>query len=201
MQKFASRNRSGFTLIEVLIALTIISVTFIGVSGLISSNLRSNQLNQALITANYLNQEALEVSRHLRDSGWLNNFAFNANTAELWGESLYPPTGKAVYKIEERPNFTGSQKYSLIATRPGYKENRLYRVVRNDVTYYTHENSDNPTNFARYITVEPFSDPAVSKYENLDPLKVTATTVIDLNGRKREVNYYVILTDWKQGPL
>lgn len=201
MQKLAYNKRSGFTLIEVLIALTIISVTFIGISGLIGSNLRSNQLNQAMITANYLNQEALEVSRHMRDSGWLNNFAFNANTAELWGESLYPPTGKAVYKIEERPNFTGSQKYSLLATRPGFQENRLYRVVRNNVTYFTHEISDNATNFARYITVEPFSDTSISSYEGLAPLKITATTVIDLNGKKREVNYYVILTDWKQGPL
>lgn len=201
MFNIAYQKRSGFTLIEVLIALTIISVTFIGVSGLIGSNLRSNQLNQALITANYLNQEALEVSRHLRDSGWLNNFAFNANTAELWGESLYPPTGKATYKIEERPNFSGSQKYSLVATRPGFKENRLYRVERNDVTYYTHENSDKPTNFARYITVEPFSNTGISNYQGLTPLKVTATTVIDLNGKKREINYYVILSDWKQGPL
>ncbi len=72
MKKF-----KAFTLVEVVIAITVISVTMVAVYGLIISVMNANQRNLHNLQASYLAAEGLEVFRFMRDSNWLGNYSWD----------------------------------------------------------------------------------------------------------------------------
>ncbi len=63
-------KRSGFALIEVVIAIVILSVVLAGATSLIWSAATAVERNQNRLTATYLAQECLELARNARDSAW-----------------------------------------------------------------------------------------------------------------------------------
>ncbi|PIZ76582.1 hypothetical protein COY06_01790 [Candidatus Peregrinibacteria bacterium CG_4_10_14_0_2_um_filter_41_8] len=123
-------KRKGFSLLEVIFALAIITITFVAVASLVSRNLQSNLLNQSYITANYLNSEAVEIVRNMRDSNWLQNFSFNANSDRLWGESLWPRGGSSSIVQIDRRNI-GDSPWIMRATGPIFEANKLYLAKNN----------------------------------------------------------------------
>lgn len=62
--------KRGFTLIETLVALFILSITITGVFTLITFNVRNAQFIRNSSIASGLAQEGLEVVRNIRDSDW-----------------------------------------------------------------------------------------------------------------------------------
>ena len=76
------RNKA-FTLIEVLIGMTLITVVMTAVLGVVLMTLRGNQQNLHTLQATALAQEGLEVMRHIRDSNWLQNYSWDGGAA-LW---------------------------------------------------------------------------------------------------------------------
>lgn len=69
MKKYASRK--GFTLIETLVALMLLSVAIVGPMTLTTKSLAAAQYARDQITAFYLAQEALEAVRSIRDGNIL----------------------------------------------------------------------------------------------------------------------------------
>jgi type II secretory pathway pseudopilin PulG len=65
-------NDKGFSLIEVIISIGIISFAFVGVMAIFASNIRTEIANRDRITASYLAQEGVEVIRQQRDNIWFN---------------------------------------------------------------------------------------------------------------------------------
>ncbi|MFH1582250.1 MAG: prepilin-type N-terminal cleavage/methylation domain-containing protein [bacterium] len=63
--------KKGFTLIEVLFGIFILTVSAFGAFSLIQSNLVSASLNKSKLTAYYLSQEGIELVRNIRDGNWL----------------------------------------------------------------------------------------------------------------------------------
>lgn len=61
---------AGFSIIEVVVAVGIIAVSFVTLSTLFNYNLRMEILSRNKIIASYLAQEAAEVVRQTRDSNW-----------------------------------------------------------------------------------------------------------------------------------
>ncbi len=190
-------KRNGFNLLEVIIAVMILTVTIVAVTAMVNQNLRQNQLNQAYLVANGLSQEALEVARNMRDGNWLQNFSFEADTSSLWNESLWPKSGKAIYRLVKK-DVDNLYPWKLEATSPANEENLLFY----DSEFgYNHSNVGERTPFSRYLVVEVVNDPELVKHADLPPLKVTAVTEFTLRAKTRQVAYDFILTDWKQGPL
>ena len=75
------KNTEGFTLIEVIVAVTIISVISVGVMYGISLSLSSSaKIKNDLIAAN-LSQEGLEIVRGIRDRDWHLGNNFGASLA------------------------------------------------------------------------------------------------------------------------
>ena len=64
------RDKRGFTLIEVITVLLIISLGMVGVLSLISQNIRSQSLNKNTLIAYQLAQEGVELIRQVRDTNW-----------------------------------------------------------------------------------------------------------------------------------
>lgn len=74
------KNKKGFTLIEMLIAVAIFSIALVALMGISSKGLKTARKAEKQVTADYLAIEALEVVHNLRDGALLRNF----NT-DSWG--------------------------------------------------------------------------------------------------------------------
>ncbi|TSC56954.1 MAG: hypothetical protein Greene071421_464 [Parcubacteria group bacterium Greene0714_21] len=64
-------NQRGFTLIEVLTALFVLTVGLVGVAALLSRTASFTSGANATLTASFLGQEGLEIARNTRDSNFL----------------------------------------------------------------------------------------------------------------------------------
>lgn len=101
MQKFCkiiSGTKRAFTLVETLIAITLITVVITAVTGLILTTLLANQRNLHTLQGLYLAQESLEAVRFMRDSNWLQNYSWNSGA--LWGNSFDVNSGPFYLKEE-----------------------------------------------------------------------------------------------------
>lgn len=71
---FNKRDKeSGFSLMEVMVSVAIISFTFVGMMSLFTYNIKLEIQDRNRIIAAYLAQEAIEVVRQQRDNNWLNS--------------------------------------------------------------------------------------------------------------------------------
>lgn len=70
------KNRA-FTLIEVVISVSVVSILLTAVYGLIITTINTNQRNLHTFQATMLANEGLEVVRYMRDSNWLQNYSWN----------------------------------------------------------------------------------------------------------------------------
>lgn len=61
----------GFTLLEVIIAVSIMTTGVIGLSALIQQTMVLTSISSSRLTASYLAQEGMEIVRAVRDGNWL----------------------------------------------------------------------------------------------------------------------------------
>ena len=64
-------KKNSFTLLEVIIAITVLTVAVGGSFALIQQILIASSLNQSKLIAYYLAQEGIEIVKNIRDSNWL----------------------------------------------------------------------------------------------------------------------------------
>jgi len=64
-------KKNSFTLLEVIIAITVLTIAVGGSFTLIQQTLTASSQNKLKLTAYYLAQEGLEIARNIRDSNWL----------------------------------------------------------------------------------------------------------------------------------
>jgi len=65
-----ARKNKGFTLLELIIAITVISVGMLGIFGMIANSMQASQDSKTRLVAAYLAQEGIELVRNSRDSNW-----------------------------------------------------------------------------------------------------------------------------------
>ncbi|OGZ62914.1 MAG: hypothetical protein A3H51_00495 [Candidatus Spechtbacteria bacterium RIFCSPLOWO2_02_FULL_38_8] len=65
------RKASGFTLVEVVISIFILSMGTLTIIGLISDNLGIISASKRMVVGSNLAQEGIEVVRNIRDSNWI----------------------------------------------------------------------------------------------------------------------------------
>ena len=65
------KSQIGFSLLEVVIATTVISVGLVGILGLVIQNIAIQQTYKNTLVASMLAQEGLELARNIRDKNWL----------------------------------------------------------------------------------------------------------------------------------
>jgi prepilin-type N-terminal cleavage/methylation domain-containing protein len=75
------RDKKGFTLIEVITVLLVVSLGMIGVLSLIVQNIQSQSLNKNTLVAYQLAQEGIELIRQVRDTNW--------REANDWDDNLH----------------------------------------------------------------------------------------------------------------
>ena len=74
--KFSKKQKkSGFTLVETLVAIAILSISVLAASAAVQNSLQSSYYARDEITAYYLIQEAVEYVRNIRDGNALANIS------------------------------------------------------------------------------------------------------------------------------
>ena len=73
--------KSGFSLIEILAVLFVVSTSLLGVVSLITQNIQVQSINRNNLIASSLAQEGVELIRQVRDSNWRKNLPFDTDLA------------------------------------------------------------------------------------------------------------------------
>jgi len=73
--------KSGFTLVEVVVILFVMSMGLIGVLSLITQNIQSQSYNKSNLMAYQLAQEGVELIRKVRDSNWRDGLSYDDKLA------------------------------------------------------------------------------------------------------------------------
>ena len=123
------KNTTGFTLVEVLVTLFILSVALSGALAVISSQISAITLATNNLIAGNLAQEAMELVRNLRDSDWHAGRAFGPTSSSL-------PAG--AYRIQ----WDSTSLMSLVVTP----------LLRDTNGFYNYTNGTQ-TNFYRSVTI------------------------------------------------
>jgi len=74
-------KKSGFTLLEIIIAVFVLTVAIVGSFALIQKSIVSASQAQFRLTAAYLAQEGMEIVRNIRDTNWLEGENWDAGIA------------------------------------------------------------------------------------------------------------------------
>lgn len=169
----SSLSRSGFTLIETLIAITFVMTVFTAVTGLVLITNRASQHNLRRYQAVLLAQEGLEVMRYLRDSNWLQNLNWTGIAADDFG--LDGENERLLYLSYERAQCPPCWKFlgdGKVALEDGFE-------------------------FTRQIEVRPVVHPQDVSQVREDTLEVTARIMWNTSGRDSELSLSTYLSDWK----
>ena len=130
---------NGFSLIEILVSIGIVSVGIIAIVSLFNTNLRDEIRSKNKLTAIYLAQEAVEVVRQQRDSNWKNSVAWDT----------YLSTGNKITGFVNENDITDGWEIAV-------KNNPREKIYINNGSYIQSRNAPlvfEETNFERWVTI------------------------------------------------
>lgn len=172
MRKFTEKNKYGFSLIETLIAVSILMIAIAGPLSLVQAGLFSSIHQRNQVTATYLAQEAIEFVKNLRDTNSYYQYD-PIETQRDWlagpnnGPSLLTTCGSGngcyVDPHQKLPNGTGGVfVYAYDVPRPLWMNVYNKDVNNNGIFAYDYNISGGgtQTSFIRTVKIT-----AVSTYE------------------------------------
>lgn len=202
-----TNKKQGFTLVEILISVSIIAVTLTAMATLVIVTIRANTANMHKLQAYYLAEQGLDAMRNIRDSNWMQNYGWNMGDP-LWGDSFESEEGGDIIYLtvdEDFESALNSQRGGRLtsSTIPWILEkidssdpesqSVLYELEETSFNRFTHDSSGGEKSvFSRYITVEYEGD---SCDEAL--AKVSAVVVWNDAGKEKELVLTTYLTDWQ----
>lgn len=135
-------NNNGFSLLEVIAVIFIITVGLIGVLSLIVQNIQVQYINKNDLIASQLAQEGLELIRNQRDTNWLDG--------KNWDWKIQGNSSGAEHEVVYNDIPKSASGFQPLYIKTGF---------------YTHESNGGavPTPFSRLITItnvagnDPFS--------------------------------------------
>jgi len=160
-------------LLEVMIAISVLTVAVGGTYALIQQTLRAASLANSKLIAAHLAQEGVETVRNLRDNNWLNQ---RINPGLSWKAGLGAGEYEMDYNDVALASFVGEGRYLYIDGADGF---------------YTYLDSPGPgdtqTKFKRKITVAEVGD---------DEIDVTVTVFWQERGGEYETEVIENLHNW-----
>jgi len=119
-QNFAKQNLDGFTLLEAIVAIFVITTGIVGVLSLVTQTISSSTFSKDKLIAAYLAQEGIEIVRNIRDTNWLEEVAWNDGLGTGIWEGDYDDTQNLTSWIDPGNflNIDASGFYSYAAGTP-----------------------------------------------------------------------------------
>lgn len=176
-----SDAKRGFTIMEMVVVVFIISVGLLGVVSLVSQNVQVGYINKNMIVASQLCQESLELVRNVRDNNWLGDddwqtgSSTNSNTD--WMQD-------GLYSIDYTGNITDTTGIGDPAAKLYIDSNNLYR-------HFAMPGSATTTPFSRIIEIK--SDTTASTTVECLVRWVTGNNIHDFTAQ-------TVLYNWRQVP-
>ena len=158
------KRQKAFTLIEVLIAITILIIGILSGFILVTRALYNVAVIKDRLTASFLAQEGIELTRQIRDSNFLRMLG---EESAGWRDGLED----GAYIIESRVDSEESIKLVSIAE----DENRFF--LYNDTLKIYNYSDGEPTNFNRKIKITTISDDEI----RIESIMQWKTKRIDFN--------------------
>jgi prepilin-type N-terminal cleavage/methylation domain-containing protein len=139
--KSSKKLNKGFSIIEVLVAISVILVSFTAALNLINRSMAFHDLAYSRLVASYLAQEGIEIVRNIRD----NNFIVN-QPDRPWDDGLEPGEYQVQYDDLSLRSYTREREPLNLDTTTG-----LYNYEPSSPTNV-------PTRYTRKIVIEKISD-------------------------------------------
>lgn len=170
----------GFTLIEVILAICILTIAVGGSFTLIQQTLASVSLNQSKLIASYLTQEGIEIVRNIRDTNWLK--IHQGVPDVFWDDGIVENNCLEADYI--------SEFLSLCGFDP---EGELGRYLKIDGDFYNYTTGE-PTKFKRKITITDKED--LDGDAKPDKMKVLVQVQWKERGRTHNLEALEYLYNW-----
>lgn len=165
-----NNNKTGFSILEITIAIFIILMGFISLLSLNTQNLKIQNANKNNLIASQLAQEGLELVRNFRDSNW--------NAGIPYSTGIYDENN--LYTVDY-------DNSALISSFPNWDHADARLYIKDN--YYKHDNSGTPAQFYRYIRTTTAD---ISRY-----FQVECVVYWYEKGDKREYKAETLLYDWE----
>jgi len=161
--------KAGFSIMEILVVLFIVSTAMLGIVSLIIQNIQVQSINKNNLIASSLAQEGIELIRNVRDTNWKNGDNFDTNLSD------------GFYRIDYRSSVPVSEPLSA-------------KIYLKDGFYVNDNGGDTdltPTVFSRQIAITRLNT------EIGKPLKVKS--IISWTDRNHPYRYELqtLLYDWR----
>lgn len=130
-------NNFGISILEVVVAILIITIGMVGVLSLVIQNIQAQYINKNILIASGLAQEGLELVRNVRDLNWL-------TPGNTWDQNIVGIPSDRTYTIDYNGNINAPVN-SL--------DDNGAKLYIDSNGFYTHTATALPTNFYRLITV------------------------------------------------
>jgi prepilin-type N-terminal cleavage/methylation domain-containing protein len=88
--------KAGFSLMEILVVLFIVSTALLGIVSLIIQNIQVQNINRNSLIASELAQEGIELIRNVRDINWRNSQSFDAYLSDGSYKVDYRTSGMSI---------------------------------------------------------------------------------------------------------
>lgn len=149
-RKLGVDSACGFTLIEVLAALSIMMIGIVGAFGLISQTLSASNTASMQLTAAYLGKEGIEIVKSIRDGNYLKIH---------YGESGYDGVNSWMSGLAAAGDPVSVNCSAAAGCGADYGMNRLYQAyasqnLKFDGSFYNYT-SGSGTVFRRIIRITP----------------------------------------------
>ena len=165
-KNFQSKN-NAFTLVEVLISISILIVGILSGFILVTRALYNVAVIKDRLTASFLAQEGIELTRQIRDSNFL--LIINGEPID-WNKGL--ENGSYIIKS----NVEGDQPIQLVFYDPSGVPNLRYNNDDNELKTYNYTNGEQ-TNFNREIRITNITDDEI----RVESIMRWTTKSIDFN--------------------
>ena len=186
------RNEDGFTLTEVMIGMTILTVAIVAATQLVIGLMQSNSNNVKTLQAYYLSQEGIELVRNARDTNWIHNVDWlsGLDDGEQFNINLKNPfpSGIALDDADQQAIINQFAPWEITISEDSHQV-----VMLND--------DDSQTEFVRHIIIEdaPVCEDDFSVGDECDYKLVTSIVTWEDGSKERDFYLQTILTNWKDG--
>lgn len=195
-----SKKQRGETIVETLVAVSIITLSLAGIMTLLSKNVTTNQSNRNRVIAVNLAREGIEAVRFIRDTNWL---IYSKNRRICWNYWPNPPafstcnengaTGQNNHKLSglylvDYDSATFNWKITQDSTPAINTDNQLY--LNSSGIYTTTIGTNTPTIFMRQIEIT-YPDGGNTKAEDN---RMLVKSIVQFGQEK--VQLETILTDF-----
>lgn len=177
---FLSRDKQGFSLVEVMVVMSVVVIGLLGIASLSTQNIQAQNLNDQELVASMLAQEGIELVRNIRDRNWITE-----SDPTQWKKDIDFPADFTLDYNDNVPDHT----ITIPLNNAEYASTELY--IKDG--FYSYDNTGTPSGFHRYLVTESMTETS----DINDAIKVTCYVKWRSAGRDQSYNIEAHLYHWR----